>query len=326
MAFSNLHRKAKECVANVQTILYEDDTIDKALQNIRGKDIHDQVLYFYVLNHEGKLVGVVSTRELLLRDKEKTIKEMMSKNIIYLHEDQTLDEAMVIMESQQLLALPVLDHEGKFLGVIDVSHYLEESVDVANTKKRMQIFQMMGFVLDEGKQVSTWHSYRSRMPWIFCNMFGGLACAVISRLYELVLSKVLLLAMFIPLVLSLSESISMQAMAQSLHLPHSSKYGKEHPLKKIFRQWKIFSLLAVSCGVIVGGISLFWGDGIEPAFVIMAGIMISIFITALIGAAVPILLHTKRLDPKVASGPVVLMMADVITTTIYLTIATWLLL
>ena len=67
---------------------------------------------------------------------------------------------------------------------------------------------MIGMYLEEGRKVSIWHNYKNRMPWIFCNMFGGLACALISLVYQAVLAKVLLLAMFIPLVLSDGISIN----------------------------------------------------------------------------------------------------------------------
>lgn len=322
----NLDKKIRNYVSTVHSIVYEDQSIEEALKELRQKDIHDKILYFYVVDQEYHLVGVVSARDLLLKPQQLSIGEIMDKNVVTLQADQNLAEAMALLETQHLLALPVLDENNKFLGVIDVGHYLEESVDVANTKQRLQIFQMLGFFLDEGKKTSVWNSYKSRMPWIFCNMLGGIGCAIISRFYQDVLSKVLILAMFIPLVLSLSESISMQSMTQSLNMPSNQRLFNENPFRAVFRQWKLFVMLGVSCGVIVGSTSLLWGDGIGPAITICFGIMFSVVITALIGSMVPVLLHSKRLDPKVASGPVVLMSADILTTLIYLSLAYFLLL
>jgi len=326
MPFSNLHRSAQECAYKVQTTIREDQTIDQALSYLRKKHIEDKILYFYALDEEEKLVGVVSARDLLLNESATLISDIMDTNVISLPSTHTLQEAMAILEMQRLLAIPVLDKDGKFLGVIDVSHYLEKSIDVANTKQRFQIFQMLGFVIDEGKKTSTLKSYSRRMPWIFCNMFGGIACAIISRIYEDVLSHVLILAMFIPLVLSLSESISMQSMTQNLNRPNPKSLIKGSLLRSVFIQWKLFALLGITCGVVVGALSLLWGDGVGPAITIMISIMISVLLTALIGAAVPIFLHARRLDPKVASGPIVLMCADVFTTIVYLSIASMLLL
>ncbi len=229
---------------------------------------------------------------------------------------------MEFLESHRLLALPVIDDNKKFIGVIDVDLYLDESVDVVNSRRRFDIFQMIGVYLEEGKSVSIFNSYKRRMPWIFCNMIGGFACAIISRIYEGVLAQVLLLAMFIPLVLTLSESISMQSMTQSLELTRS-KHKFRYMFFRVFRETNVVALIAITCGIIVGGMSLFWGQGIFPALVIAVGISVSVYITAIIGALVPIIIHAQTLDPKVASGPVVLMFADVITTLIYLSLATW---
>ena len=77
---------------------------------------------------------------------------------------------------------------------------------------------MIGVMVEEGPTKSLWTKYLHRMSWLFCNMVAGLLCAVISNFYEVVLLNVILLAVFTPLVLSLSESISMQAVTMSICL------------------------------------------------------------------------------------------------------------
>ena len=154
-------------------------------------------------------------------------------------------------------------------------------------------------------------------------MFGGFACAVISRVFEIVLAKVLLLAMFIPLVLTLSESISMQSMAQSMQLLKKHRRSWKYTFGSLVREWQVVALLAITSGIIVGTVSLLWGDGVAPGFVIMFGIMCSVYITSTIGSVVPLIVHARKWDPRVAAGPVVLMFADVLTTLFYLSLGTW---
>ena len=250
----------------------------------------------------------------------------METSLVVLSGEQTLQEAMEFFESHHLLALPVVDENRHLLGVIDVEFYLEEKVDVANARRRSDIFQMIGIYVEEGKKPTPWKGYQSRMPWIFCSMFGGFSCALISRAFELVLAKVLLLAMFIPLLLTLSESISMQSMTESIQLIKRKSCHMRYVLLSLIREWQTVAFLAVSSGLIVGAVSLFWGDGILPSLTIGFGVMISVYLSAMIGSTIPILLHTKKWNPHVAAGPVVLMFADVVTTFIYLALATlWLL-
>ncbi len=85
-------------------------------------------------------------------------------------------------------------------------------------------------------------------------------------------------------------------------------------------------LLALTCAISVGFISLLWEGGVKPSVTIAASLFASITLSASAGASVPWILYARSLDPKVASGPVVLMFTDVLTTTIYLSLATWLLL
>lgn len=318
----DLSRLVKDYVVFPKTTVNVSFTIEEAIDYLRNKHIGDKIIYIYVVDDENHLKGVVPVRALLLSDTSLKIADVMITSVVCLRGSQTLEEAIQFLESHRLLALPVVDDDKKLLGVIDVDLYLEESVDVAQSKRRSDIFQMIGVYIEEEKKFNPIRSYSLRMPWIFCNMIGGFACAIISRVYELVLAKVLLLAMFIPLVLTLSESISMQSMTQSLEMTNNSSKIRSI-FCRIFKRSIVVAMIAITSGVIVGAISLFWGDGVWPGITIAAGIMISVYITAMIGSIVPLALHAWRWDPRVASGPVVLMFADVITTTIYLALATW---
>lgn len=319
----NFDKPLRDFVDPVRTTVHVDQTIEEALTFLREKHIEEEIIYIYVVDDERRLTGVVPTRSLLLSEPDTPILSVMDTSLITLNSEQTLQEAMEFLESHRLLALPVVDDKNHLLGVINVGHYLEEKVDVANARRRFDIFQMIGMVVEEGKRASVWNGYRSRMPWIFCNMFGGFACAIISRTFELVLAKVLLLAMFIPLLLTLSESISMQSMTQSMQLLKRQTHHLKYLFQALIREWQTVALLAISSGIIVGAVSLFWGDGLPPALTIGFGIMVSVLISASIGSAVPLILHARRWDPRVAAGPVVLMFADVLTTLIYLSLGTW---
>jgi magnesium transporter len=139
----------------------------------------------------------------------------------------------------------------------------------------------------------------------------------------MVLGKVLILAMFIPLVLSLSESISMQSMTQSFQILRSQNISFKRVFLRIYSEVRTVALMSFTSGILVGVISLFWKTGFAASATIAVGIIVSVSLSAMIGSSIPLLLHLRRLDPKVASGPVVLTFADVITTSIYLSLATW---
>jgi len=324
MSKNDLQRHVGDFIAPVHTTVKINQTVEETLTYIRRHPVSEKIFYFYVVDSDMRLKGVVSTRSLLLSPVEKKIHEILEKNVISIVASQTLREAMEILTSHRLLAIPVVDEEERLIGIIDVQLYLEEAVDVVKSRHTStDLFQVLGLKLEEGKVSSAWLTYRTRMPWIFCNMIGGIACAIISRIFEVVLLQVILLAMFIPLVLSLSESISMQSMTYSLQLLHRPKISRKRIWMRILSEWRMVFFLGLTCGVIVGGLSLLWGDGLQPAIAISSSIMLSVTITGTIGAGVPLVLHAWKLDPKVAAGPVVLSLADVVTTILYLGLSTW---
>ncbi len=307
-------------------VVREDHTIKEAVDILRKGQSDGKIIYFYVTDADQKLQGIVSARTLLLADPLTKIQDVMEKSVFCLQEDQNLEQAMEALSHRRLLALPVVDADHVLKGVIDVQMYLQENIDIFKEQRNQDVFQLLGMTFEEGVYKSPWKSYSKRMPWILCNMAGGTACAVVSRVFELVLAKVLILAMFIPLVLSLSESISMQSMTQSFHILRKQNVSWSKVFSRMFSEIRTAVLMALTSGILVGALSLFWGSGLVVSATIAAGIITSVILSAVLGSSVPMLLHLNHLDPKVASGPVVLTISDVITTAIYLFLATlWLL-
>ncbi len=319
-----LNQPVTRYLTPVETTIRSDQTLGEALASLRRRELKQNVVYFYVLDAEERLVGVVPTRKLLLADPSVRVEAVMTPPIA-MPSDATLELAMEEFAMHRLLALPVVDERGRLLGAIDVRLYAEEAQDLAALEHHSDVFQLIGVRLDALRQRSPWGAYRVRMPWLACNMAGGLACAVIAAIFEDVLEQVVVLAMFIPLVLTLCESISMQSMTLSLQYLH----GPGVPWKRINRrakvEWPTAALMAVTSGLIIGVLSLLWGGGSPPAMVIGVSIGVTMIAAATFGLLLPVSLHALKLDPKFASGPVVLMVTDVFTTAVYLGLATmWL--
>lgn len=319
----DLNRLAGQCVSPVETAVLLTDSVDQGLASLRLKNIPQNIIYIYVVDEQHRLKGVVSTRQLLLGHPNQKIEEIMSKNVVKLYDHEPMKNGLALFAQNPLLALPVVDGQEKFLGIIDVQMVTDEKVDLASAQSRADVFQMIGLTLEEGKKTPLLRSYKLRMPWLLCNVFSGIVCAIISRFYEVVLSQFLLFAFFIPLVLTLSESASMQSMAQSLQFLRRPRFSWKTAIQQSQREWGVIALLAVSCALLVGILSLLWEGGFLASFTIAIGILSSVSISSLFGLAIPLLLHHFRLDPKVASGPVVLMIADMLTTALYLSLATW---
>jgi len=315
--FKQITDKVKSC----ELILKKDQTVSDILTLLSLYPVKSQS-YLYVTDLEGKLSGVISLKKLLISEPLDKISEIMDKKILTLKNTDTIEKALEIFTEHHFYALPVLDASKKLIGYLDLQTAVGDGINFSEINLRSEAFQLVGLHLEAERRQSVLKTYMMRMPWLFCNLFGGFTCAFISDIYSLTLSKFLVLAMFIPLVLSLSESVSMQTVMQVLLLIRKEGMSFKRYLKMYVKEIQVVSLVALTCAIIVASLSPFWGEGLKVASVIGCGIFISIFTSSFLGAILPLVFHRLNLDPKIASGPVVLMIADIGTTIIYLTLAT----
>lgn len=308
----------KDLMQEPPMVIHEGESVENVLQILRGKECNDKILYFYVVDAFNTLRGVLPTRSLLLAYPDQKVHSIMENSVFSLEENTLFEKAMESLAHHRLLALPVVDEKKKLVGFFDVQMCLEENIGLFKARQNKEIFQLLGIRLELNSYHHPIQAYTKRMPWILCNMGGGIACAIISYIFQMVLTKVILLAMFIPLVLALSESISMQSMTQSLQILKKQNLPIKKIIFMVFFEMQVALLMSITSGLLVGCLSLLWNTTPLIAMTIGIGIAFSIILSAVLGASVPLALHASKLDPKVASGPVVLTLADIITTTIYL--------
>jgi magnesium transporter len=217
----------------------------------------------------------------------------------------------------RLLALPVVDDDKKLLGIVEVSLYTEEVFDLAQNQQLNEIFQLIGLRLEQHKQGSPWRGFRLRMPWLLSNITGGLVCAALGSLFESALKHVVLIALFIPLLLTLAESIAVQSMTLAIEQAASRR---SYPAMFV-REMLTALLLGLCTGLITAAVSLLWRDRWTVPLTIALSVSTTMLLAAMLGRTVPKVIHLMRLNPRVASGPITLAIVDVMTITIYLSFA-----
>ena len=185
------------------------ETLDRIRASADAASIH----YFYVVDDHEKLVGVVPARRLLAAPPEQTVRDIMVDNVVAIPDWATVLIASEYFATRRLLAFPVVNDAGQLLGVVDVSLFTDEVIDLAK-RTYDDIFQLIG--VHGTAQRSPWLAFRDRFPWLLCNIAGGLLAAFIASRFEHLLQEVIVLSLFIPIVLALGESVSMQALTLTL--------------------------------------------------------------------------------------------------------------
>jgi magnesium transporter len=298
-------------------------TVAEALGALQRSDLQSRIVYFYVLDAQDRLCGVLPTRRLLLAPPTTRVDEIMERRVISLPAEATLLDACEFFIAHRLLALPIVDESGKLLGVIDVDRYTDEIRRLDAQHESEAIFQLIGVHVAAVRQAHLAEQFRRRFPWLLCNIGGGLACAAIAGAFSRVLQQVLILALFIPVVLSLAEAVSIQSLTFSMQLCQGPGAALAALARRLVREAAMGLMLGAAGGALVAVTALLWQGAARTALCILASMAIAVMAGAMLGLLIPWALHRAQRDPKLASGPLVLALTDATATTLYLGLASW---
>lgn len=298
-------------------LLQQQWTIREALDVIRRHGIGERIIYFYVVDAEEQLVGVLPTRRLLINPETTRLADIMIPRPVKIPEDAPILEACEMFVMHKFFAFPVVDAQGRMRGVVDVSLFTDEVFDLEERRQLEAVFESIGLRVDEVRKASWLKGFRFRFPWLLATVASGTVCALLSGAFALTLSKSLVLAFFLTLVLGLGESVSVQAMTVTIQALRVKAPTRSWYWQALRREAGTALLLGLTCGAIVAGIVLAWRGAALPAVAIGSSIALSLATAGVVGLSIPSLLHALKLDPRIAAGPVTLALADLCTLGIY---------
>ncbi len=307
-------------------------SVAQALEQIRREGVGERVIYFYAVNDDQRLVGVLPTRRLLTAPVDAPLREIMVPRVVAIPARATVLDACEFFVLYKFFAFPVVDDNKRVVGVIDVNLFAEEILQTDEKEQsipisgaRDDIFEALGFHIEQVRTASPVRAFRYRFRWLLVTVTAGTICALLAGAFELTLARSLVLAFFLTLVLGLNESVSTQSMSLTIQALRSIPVTWPWFVNALRREFPAAALLGCGCGTLAGAIVWFWRGEARGAFVIGGSIALSLINSSLIGLSVPSLLHRLKLDPKIAAGPVTLALADILALIVYFTTA-WLVL
>jgi magnesium transporter len=300
-------------------------TVGEALAWLRAHPPAGRIIYFYVVDQNDQLSGVVPARRLVLASPETPLAQIMIRQVVTIPAGATVLEACEFFIQHRLLAFPIVDDQRHLLGVVDMQLYTDELSQLDDASSREDLFQLLGVYTTDGRQDSPLFAFRRRFPWLGCNLAAGILAAFLSGVFQEELKRVVALAFFIPVVLNLAESVSSQSVSLALHALHGQRPTWRSMLGKLRGELFTGLLLGMASGAVVALVALAWLGVPRVGLCILGGIGGGVAGAAMLGIALPFLLRLLRLEPRVAAGPIALAGADIITILIYLNLARWLL-
>jgi magnesium transporter len=308
-------------------------SVADALARIRSEGVGERVIYFFAVDEQGRLVGVLPTRRLLTAPLETPLEQIMVRRVVAIPASATVLEACEFFVLYKFFAFPVVDEKKRVVGVVDVSLFAEEMLQADEREESAPfaaasqdaIFEAIGFHLAQIRGASALQAFRYRFPWLLATVAAGTACALLAGAFEATLAQSLIIAFFLTMVLGLNESVSMQSMTLTIQALRAVTPSRRWFIDNLRRECASAVLLGLGCGLLVGAIVWLWRRDLPAAAVISSSIFISLFAANLFGFGVPTLLHRLKLDPKIAAGPVTLAVTDFFALSFYFSLA-WLVL
>jgi magnesium transporter len=305
------------------TLLRQSLTVGEALDAIRRQEIGETIVYFYIVDEEDRLVGIVPTRRLLTAALHERLSNIMISRVISIPHTASILEACEFFVMYRLLAFPVVDEQQHIVGLVDVNMFTEEVVDVAQRERTEDIFEAIGFRVSQVRGAAPARVFRYRFPWLMATICSGIFCAVLASRFEMTLAKSIVLTFFLTLILGLGESVSSQSMTVTIQALRTVHPTWRWYLQTLRHELGTALMLGLTCGGIVAIIVALWRQTPAPALVIGGSIALSLCSACVMGLSVPTLLHALRLDPKIAAGPLTLALSDILTLLFYLSLAAW---
>lgn len=295
--------------------LLETETISEALSRLRGEQVGERIVYFYVTDDTGQLVGVVPTRRLILSAPSTLVGEVMIHPAVAVQESEPFGEALRTITERRLLALPVVDESRRLKGVLDITVFTQTLLDLERRESADEVFQLAGVHIEQERSRSELWVVRRRLPWLLFNVCSGIGAAFISQFFDELLRLVLAIAFFVPLVLTLAESVAMQTVTMSLSQLQVTKQVRG--IGGILRELRVGVLLGITSGIVVALIGFVWMRSLTIAGVIGGAVLLAGATGASFGFFVPRLVRRWKLNPTIASGPVTLALTDLAALTCY---------
>jgi magnesium transporter len=299
-------------------------TVGETIEELRELVTRALITYVYVVDPEEHLLGIVTMRDLLFSPRDKTLEQVMLRGAFALHAAMPLKDAMRLVLDRHYPVYPVVDAERRLIGLVRGQTMFEaQAIEIS-----LQAGSMVGVEKEERLATPWWHSLKLRHPWLQLNLLTAFLAAAVVGLFQDTIDRLVILALFLPVLAGQSGNTGCQALAVTLRgmTLGELKAGSERPL--IAKETWLGCLNGVGVGIAaaVGMFITASGQSAEQpwmlAFVVFLAMIASCMASGISGAIIPLTLKRLGFDPATASSIFLTTATDVVSMGMLLGLAT----
>ena len=298
------------------------NTVKQAIKEVRAAAKNEAVIYtVYVVDEERVLVGALPLQSLVLNSPNRRVYKIMETDTKSISTEVDQEEVAAMFRKYDLVSLPVVDKRGRLVGRITI----DDIVDVIEEEHSEDVARMVGSDAEELERRSPYQIALLRLPWVLTTLAIEFAAGIVIHHYDETLSRVILLASFMPIISAISGNTGLQSAAiivRAMSTGHVTLDRWWHPLS---RQIRTTLIIGGVCGLVLGIVGGIWQGRWEFGLVVGLSMFVSVNLSGVVGTTMPMISKQLGFDPALTAGPFETAFQDVVGISIFLSFATFML-
>jgi magnesium transporter len=306
-------------------------TVKQAMKSlIKQAEENDNISTIYTYDENGKFYGALDLKELILARVNDDLKELITTSYPFVRDHDLISDCLERIKDYAEDSIPVLNDENKIIGVITS----QDIVEVVDDEMSEDYAKLAGLTAEEDLNEPLLDSLKKRMPWLFVLLLLGMCVSSVVGLFENVVSQLAIVVSFQSLILDMAGNVGTQSLAVTIRVLMDEEVSPRQKLQLVFKEMRI----GLANGFVLGILSfVFIGlyvmiiKGKPPVYAfsvsgcVGVALTLAMLISSMVGTAIPIFFHKMKIDPAVASGPLITTINDLVAVVSYYGLV-WLLL
>ena len=274
--------------------------------------------YLFVVDWEGALKGGLSLAQLVLASRGQFVSLLMDEDIISVGVETDQEEAARLMERYDIFNLPVVDDDGRLVGVV----WLDDMIRVLEDEATEDMFRMIGVAEEEKALGPFWRSVRNRLPWLVVNLGTAVLAGYVITLFQSTMGQVVALAAFLPVIAGQGGIAGTQTLTLIIRSITLGEVSPANARQLLLKELGLGLVHGLALGLVVGLIAFIWKGSEYLALVVGIAMTANLVVAGISGVVVPLGFRALRIDPALSSAVAVTTLTDVLGFLVYLGLAT----
>lgn len=298
-------------------------TVGNTIDHMRdaGEELPELFFNIYIVNPRLQPVGYVPVSKLMRARRDATLASLMEEKLFTIAQDLDQEEAAYLFEKYHLISAPVVDTQGRIVGMMTV----DDILDIIQDENKEDILALAG-VSEAGITDTAYETVRSRAPWLLVNLVTAILASFVIARFDYAIEQIVALAVLMPIVASMGGNAGTQALTVAVRALAERDLTRGTALRTIRREAIAAVIIGLMFAVAMAGISFVWFRDIELAGVAFIAMIINHFFAGLAGILIPLGLKRAGADPAVSSSVFVTTVTDVVGFAAFLGVAAYVLL